>query len=207
MSDYLLNNWNDLTHDLPIIKTELYQNLTDLYNSEDRFYHNLSHIEALLKLSEEHRQLLESQKNIDFVIWYHDAIYDASKSNNEEESAQLAKKDLTKLGLDANIIENCYDLIIATKTHQLPKDLDSFDSQFLLDIDLSILASERDQYIEYTQHIRKEYTIYPDSIYKEGRKKVLRHFLEMEHIYKTELFQNLWEFRAKENLSYEISLL
>ena len=207
MSDYLLNNWNDLTHDLPIIKTELYQNLTDLYNSEDRFYHNLSHIEALLKLSEEHRQLLESQKNIDFVIWYHDAIYDASKSNNEEESAQLAKKDLTKLGLDANIIENCYDLIIATKTHQLPKDLDSFDSQFLLDIDLSILASERAKYIEYTQHIRKEYTIYPDSIYKEGRKKVLRHFLEMEHIYKTELFQNLWEFRAKENLSYEISLL
>ena len=207
MSDYLLNNWNDLTHSLPIIKTELYQNLTDLYNSEDRFYHNLSHIEALLKLSEEHQHLLESQESIDFVIWYHDAIYDASKSNNEEESAQLAKKDLAKLGLDANVIENCYDLIIATKTHQLSKGLDSFDSQFLLDIDLSILASERDQYIEYTQHIRKEYTIYPDSIYKEGRKKVLRHFLEMEHIYKTELFQNSWEFRAKENLSYEISLL
>lgn len=207
MSDYLRNNWNDLTHDLPIIKNEFYQHLTELYNSEDRFYHNLSHIEALLKLSEEHRHLLESQKSIDFVIWYHDAIYDASKSNNEEESAQLAKKDFAKLGLDANIIENCYDLIIATKTHQLSKDLDSFDSQFLLDIDLSILASERDQYIEYTQQIRKEYTIYPDSIYKEGRKKVLMHFLEMEHIYKTDLFQNLWESKAKENLSYEISLL
>lgn len=206
-SDYLLNNWNDLTHDLPKLKNEFHQNLTSLYTSQSRFYHTLNHIEALLKLSQEHQQLLGSSKTVDFAIWYHDAIYDASKSNNEEKSAQLARNNLTELGLVPDLIENCYNLIIATKTHQLTQDLDSFDAQFLLDIDLSILASERGKYLEYTQEIRKEYKIYPDFLYKKGRKKVLKHFLEMEHIYKTELFQDLWESKAKENLSYEISLL
>ena len=111
------------------------------------------------------------------------------------------------MGFENDLINNCYNLIIATKTHLLPNDLNSFDFQFLLDIDLSILASERNDYIEYTTQIRKEYNMYPNFLYKKGRKKVLKHFLEMKQIYKTELFQNLWEEKAKENISYELSLL
>ena len=207
MSDFLRKNWNNLTSDLPIIKNEYYQELTKLYNSKNRFYHNLNHIEALLKLSEEYKHLLTSQQTIDFTIWYHDAIYDGSKNNNEEKSAELAKLHLTQLGLSEDLIDNCYNLIIATKTHILNNSLNSFDAQFLLDIDLSILAIERNQYIEYTKQIRKEYKIYPDFLYNKGRKKVLKHFLEMENIYKTELFQNLWEEKAKENINYELKLL
>ena len=205
MSDFLKNNWNKLTNDLPSIKNEYYQELIKLYNSKNRFYHNLNHIEALLKLSKEYSHLLNSPHTIDFTIWYHDTIYDGSKNNNEEKSAQLARKHLNQLGLESDLIEDCYNLIIATKTHKLSDDLDSFDAQFLLDIDLSILAVERKKYIEYTNQIRKEYKMYPDSLYNKGRKKVLKHFLEMDRIYKTELSQNLWEHKAKENLSYEIS--
>ena len=207
MSKYLKKNWTNLTQDLPEIKHGFFTNLVDLYTSKGRFYHNLSHIEALLKLSEEHRNLLESPETIDFAIWYHDAIYNASKSNNEEKSAELAIKDLTELALDSHLIENCYDLIIATKTHQLDDALNSFDAQFLLDIDLSILAADNERYIEYTRQIRREYKIYPDFLYNKGRKKVLKHFLDMEHIYKTELFQDKWESRAKENLKIELELL
>ena len=205
MTDYLLSHWNALTAHLP--KNLFYENLVKHYNSKSRFYHTLNHIEALLKLSEEHEHLLTSKKTIDFAIWYHDAIYDASKGNNEEKSAELARENLTELGLDPTLIESCFNLIIATKTHQLTEDLNSFDAQFLLDIDLSILAVERDNYIEYTQQIRKEYKIYPDFLYKKGRKKVLKHFLEMEQIYKTDLFRNLWETKAKENLRSELSML
>lgn len=205
MSDYLANNWTELTDGLPT--NDFYQNLRELYSSKSRHYHNLNHIEALLKLSETHRNLLESPKTVDFAIWYHDAIYNATKSNNEEKSAQLATKNIAALGVDESVIENCYKLIIATKSHQLSEDLNSFDAQFLLDIDLSILAAERNKYLEYTRQIRKEYKIYPDLVYKPGRKKVLKHFLEMEHIYKTELFRNQWENKAKENLKHELDSL
>jgi len=205
--DFLKNNWNNLTNDLPHIKNEYYQELIKLYNSKNRFYHNLNHIEVLLKLSDEYKHLLNSQKAIDFTIWYHDAIYDGSKNNNEQKSAELAKLHLTQLGLSEQLVENCYKLIIATKTHTLNKSLNYFDAQFLLDIDLSILATERKQYIEYTQQIRKEYKMYPDFLYRKGRKKLLKHFLEMENIYKTQLFQNRWEEKAKENINYELELL
>ncbi len=207
MSDFLQSNWENLTNGLPTIKDEYFLELTNLYTSKNRFYHNLKHIETLLNYSEKYRHLLESPKTIDFAIWYHDSIYDASKNDNEEKSADLAKKHLSLLGFENDLINNCYNLIIATKTHLLPNDLNSFDFQFLLDIDLSILASERNDYIEYTTQIRKEYNMYPNFLYKKGRKKVLKHFLEMKQIYKTELFQNLWEEKAKENISYELSLL
>ncbi len=207
MSDFLKNNWNNLTDNLSIIKNEYYQELIQLYSSKNRFYHNPNHIEVLLKLSKEYSHLLNSSQTIDFTIWYHDAIYDASKSNNEEKSAELAKIHLTQLGLSEELINNCYNLIIATKTHALNDKLNSFDAQFLLDIDLSILAVERNKYIEYTKQIRQEYKMYPDFLYNKGREKVLNHFLEMDNIYKTELFQNLWEEKAKDNLNYEISLL
>lgn len=206
MLEYLKNNWIDLTQDLPKIKNEFYTNLVNLYNSKGRFYHNLNHIDALLKLSEKHRHLLESPKTVDFTIWYHDAIYNASKSNNEEKSAELAKKNLSDLGIDSHTIENCCNLIVATKTHQLDAKLNSFDAQFLLDIDLSILAVNSERYLQYTQQIRKEYNAYPDFLYRKGRKKVLKHFMQIERIYKTEIFQDLWESRAKENLRAEFNL-
>ena len=207
MTSFLEASWQSLTKNLPTIKENYHQELVRLYSSKARFYHNLNHIEVLLKLSEEYKHLLNSPQTIDFTIWYHDAIYDASKNNNEEKSAELAKLHLTQLGLSEHLIDNCYNLIIATKTHALNDKLDSFDAQFFLDIDLSILAVERKQYIEYTKKIRKEYKMYPDFLYKKGRKKVLKHFLEMEKIYKTELFFGLWEKQAKENLEEELIIL
>ena len=207
VTSYLANNWSNLTLSLPELKQSCYSKLIELYTFKERHYHNLSHIEALLKLSDRHQDLLESKEIIDYTIWYHDAIYDASQNDNEEKSAQLAKEDLSKLGLDANLINSCYDLIVATKTHQLDAQLSSFDAQFLLDIDLSILASDGETYIEYTQQIRNEYKMYPDFLYNKGRKKVLKHFLEMDEIYKTELFQNLWEEKARTNLKLEFTKL
>ncbi|MDG1331614.1 MAG: hypothetical protein P8P74_04745 [Crocinitomicaceae bacterium] len=207
VSDYLRSNWKELTQGLPEVSNAFFLELTILYNSAGRHYHTLNHIEALLKLAEEHQHLLKSPRTIFWVIWYHDAIYDAAKSDNEEKSADLARDHLTKLGLDNDLIEECFQLIIATKTHTLTENLSTFDAEFLLDIDLSILAVKQESYLEYTKQIRKEYKIYPDFLYKKGRKKVLKHFLEMDKIYKTELFQNLWEENARTNLKFELSEL
>jgi predicted metal-dependent HD superfamily phosphohydrolase len=89
---------------------------------------------------------------------------------------------------------------MATKRHE-PSD-DEID--LFTDADLSILGSSPDVYQLYSQQVRQEYSIYPDLLYKAGRKKMLLHFLEMEHIYKTSFFRNKYETTARRNLENEL---
>lgn len=62
-------------------------------------------------------------------------------------------------------------------------------------------------YEAYAAAVRKEYSIYPDLVYRPGRKKVLEAFLGMERIYKTDYFFRRLEATAKENMKKEIMAL
>lgn len=81
------------------------------------------------------------------------------------------------------------------------------DTNFLLDIDLSILGKSPEVYKKYTEDIRKEYKIYPDFMYGKGRTKVLKSILELEAIFKTDFFKKAYEKQARENLTAELSQL
>lgn len=205
--EFLTKSWDLLTQGLPSIKSNYLNQLFSHYNSSNRHYHNLLHIEALLKLSENYKDQLSAAGTIRFAVWYHDAIYNASLNNNEEKSAELAKNHLTTMGVNQSVITDCLKLIIATKKHEIPNDMNTFDTKFLMDIDLSILASPPETYLQYTKQIRKEYSMYPDFMYNKGRKKVLQQFLDSDRIFKTDLFFDLNEKKARKNLAYEISLL
>ena len=61
-------------------------------------------------------------------------------------------------------------------------------------------------YSKYYQNVRKEYSIYPEILYKLGRKKVLKHFLAMEKIFKTDYFYQKFEKNARMNLQREFDL-
>jgi predicted metal-dependent HD superfamily phosphohydrolase len=69
------------------------------------------------------------------------------------------------------------------------------------------LGQHWENYLAYAKDVRKEYSIYPDFIYKPGRKKILNHFLKMKRIFKTEFFFAKFEETAKENLNRELGLL
>lgn len=204
---FLKENWVELTKELPKIKNDFYHKLFKDYSSKDRYYHNLNHIEYLLLLLNKYSHLLVSPQTVRFAIWYHDSIYDASKNNNEELSAELAKSHLLTLGVDKNIIYDCYRLILATKSHNLSDEFNSFDAQFLLDIDLSILAASKEQYFEYSKQIRQEYSIYSNELYNKGRKQVLQHFLNSKRIYKTNIFYEKNEKQARNNIMLELKHL
>ena len=87
------------------------------------------------------------------------------------------------------------------------KKSEDYDTNFLLDADLAILGQDRKIYENYIQHIRKEYSIYPDFMYKPGRKKVLIHFLEFEEIFKTDYFKVKYEEKARENIQKELEII
>jgi len=75
------------------------------------------------------------------------------------------------------------------------------------DADLSILGQSWEVYFTYSKHVRKEYGQYPLFLYKKGRKKVLKHFLDMERIFKTDHFFELYEKHARVNLQRELEIL
>lgn len=174
------------------------------YSSKKRHYHNLHHLENMFEEIEEIKNEIENFSNISFSIFYHDIIYDASSKSNEEKSAEFAKERLKKLNINNKDIQKIDDQILATKSHKKSNDK---DTNLLLDADLSILGKNNNVYLEYTKQIRKEYSIYPDFLYKPGRKKVLEHFLQLESIFKTEYFKNKYEIQARKNLEDELMVL
>ena len=151
---------------------------------------------------EEVKDKISDYDSILFSIFYHDIIYKATSKDNEEKSAELAKTRLEKLNIPSEKITRIYNQILATKSHKKSKDS---DTNFLLDADLAILGQDWEMYENYTQQIRKEYSIYPDFMYKPGRKKVLTHFLEFDEIFKTDYFKEKYEVNARLNIQRELS--
>jgi predicted metal-dependent HD superfamily phosphohydrolase len=81
------------------------------------------------------------------------------------------------------------------------------DLAFLLDIDLSILASPPDAYREYVAAVRREYGHVPEDQFRAGRARVLRHFLDRPALYITPSLHAVWENAARSNLAAELAVL
>jgi predicted metal-dependent HD superfamily phosphohydrolase len=174
------------------------------YSRKKRHYHNLLHLEHLLSQLLSVRNSIANWDAILFALYYHDIVYDPLKKNNEEKSAALAEKRLVDLKIPRELIDSCMRHILATKVHHASDDL---DTNFFTDADLSILGADWNAYNTYRHQVRKEYSVYPDILYKPGRRKVLQHFLQMERIFKTDPFFDKYESRAKLNLEIELNEL
>lgn len=183
--------------------SDLWEEIETRYSEKGRHYHNLLHLENMFKELEDVKGNISDFTAISFSVYYHDIIYDAASGANEEKSAAKAEKRLAELHIHQDTISIVSEQILATKSHQY---CDLEDTNYLLDADLSVLGKDFTTYVEYTQNIRKEYSIYPDFLYKPGRKKVLNHFLELESIFKTEYFKEKYEIQAKENILKELEL-
>lgn len=173
------------------------------YSSGKRHYHTLLHLENLFGELEPIHGKIEDWDTLQFSLFYHDIIYKSFKSNNEEESASLAVERLRQIGYSEEKIIKCENQILATKSHNFSDN----DTNFFTDADLSVLGKDWETYAVYYQQIRKEYSLYPDFLYNNGRKKVLQHFLDMESIFKTEYFQNKYENQARLNIEKEFHIL
>lgn len=203
--EYLESRWKETTARAQgdkLLIPVYWEILNKNHSQTHRTYHNWNHIHSLLKLSQKFKSELENPTMVDYAIFYHDAIYIPKRNNNEEKSALLAKQHLEKI--DSTYATKVATMILATKKHELSQD---HDTNFLLDFDLAIIGSPWLDYERYTQHIRKEYSIYPDFLYRPGRKKVLQSFLDQSHIFKTELFQTQYEHQARLNIQREINTL
>jgi predicted metal-dependent HD superfamily phosphohydrolase len=193
----------------PLIDTALKQEISALYGASGRYYHGVSHIEALLALAREYRQALADPEAEEAAIWFHYAVYDSRAKDNEAQSAALARK---KLGghISARRLDRIAAMIEATATHQLPEFADAGvarDAALFLDMDLSVLGSRPDVFEAYEHAVRREYAWVPEPAWIAGRGAVLKNFLARAHIFHTPEFRNRFEAQARKNMARSLAAL
>jgi predicted metal-dependent HD superfamily phosphohydrolase len=180
----------------------LWLSLEKAYSTKSRHYHNLNHLQEMIDLYDLYYSELEFPNEVLYAIYYHDFIYSVTKKDNELKSAELAIALLpTATTLNKELV---FEMIVATKEHQHNK-IPAIN--WLIDFDLKVLSKDWEGYQRYFEQIRKEYKMYPNLLYKPGRKKALEHFLNNAFVYQTEAFRTKFELIARQNIQKEIELL
>ncbi|MCW5213197.1 hypothetical protein VU04_09850 [Desulfobulbus sp. TB] len=198
---------DNLTHTLTQIGANLsftiFDKLKQVYTEPGRHYHTDKHIADCLTLLQPLCHQATHPAEIAIALWFHDAVYDTRREDNEEQSAEWATSFLRASKVRQTIIDRIAQLIMVTKTHN-PYDA---DTALMTDIDLSILGAQPHLFEQYDADIRREYAWVPEQQFRQGRMQVLNNFLERDNIYTTAYFLEQYEQQARVNLRRKIKQL
>jgi predicted metal-dependent HD superfamily phosphohydrolase len=175
------------------------------YTQAHRAYHNLMHIEDVLLRVEELEPPDEDELALALAAWFHDAVYQPGKDDNEDRSAYVAYDALEQIGADPALIAEVVRLIRLTAQHD--PESDDVAGAVLCDADLSILAAAGDRYLKYATAIRQEYIHVPQAEFQAGRAKVLQSLLDRPTIFRTAYGREHWEAAARANIAHELATL
>jgi len=192
-----------------LIDAATQRKLAGLYGAPERFYHGMAHVEALLRLADAHAAALADREAVEAAIWFHDAIYDSRRSDNERLSAALARDHLQGV-CDPVRLERIVRMIEATAAH-VPPELDEpgarGDAMLFLDMDLAILGAPSALFDAYEQATRQEYAWVDEATWTLGRSRVLRGFLDRDRIFRTATFHDRYEAQARANITASLARL
>lgn len=178
--------------------------LVEQYTAADRHYHGVDHIVYMIDQVDAQPALSRDGGAAGLAAFFHDAIYDPSRDDNEVRSVS----DLHQLldGIVAGpILARAEALILATRRHEPTGDaaIDLF-----LDVDLSILAASWPEYVRYAEGVRREYVpIHGEDGYRQGRLDLfLRPMLARGQVFLTD-FYKVRDPKALANLAREAEIL
>jgi predicted metal-dependent HD superfamily phosphohydrolase len=172
--------------------------LAAAYAEPGRAYHTAEHIRDCLTELDLTRDQAEHPDEVEAALWFHDAVYVPGASDNEEESAELARTTLLADGVLQEVANRVAALVLATRHTALPE---LYDEKLVCDIDLSILGRAPDIFDEFERRIRREYAWVPEPIYRRERSAVLAGFLRRRTIFQTGSFRHRYELLARANLN------
>lgn len=169
------------------------------WSEPSRHYHSIAHLEDCLAQLDDSAAEAAERSVVEVAIWFHDAVYDALASDNEERSAAWARRALGGLGVPGAAVREVARLVLLTRHAEPPPETDR-PGALLCDIDLSILGRGREAFDRYDREIRAEYAAVPEAAYLAGRRRVLAALLARTPLYLTERFQARYEAAARDNL-------
>jgi predicted metal-dependent HD superfamily phosphohydrolase len=198
-SSLLLESWlsawagGGACHDGSVLGNELLLR----YSEPQRRYHSRQHLSECLAAYAEVRVLAVHPAEVELALWFHDAIYDIHRHDNEERSAEWARTALLDAGVEYDAAQRVAAMVLATRHAQPPT---TADEQLIVDIDLAILGAAPERYAEYERQVRAEYAFVPGWLFGRKRRAILRSFRDRTYIYGTEHFRTQLEERARANI-------
>jgi predicted metal-dependent HD superfamily phosphohydrolase len=175
------------------------------YGEAHRRYHTREHLTAVLDLVDELAGDAADPGVVRLAAWFHDAVYDPERADNEERSARLAARMLADTDLPDADVREVVRLVELTTTHA--PDEDDANGQVLCDADLAVLGAEPGEYAAYAAAVREEYAFVPDELFNAGRAEVLNGLLALPRLFHTPTAQDRYEERARTNIRTELLLL
>ncbi len=167
-----------------------------------RKYHTTQHLHECLALFEHDRALAGHPGEVAIALWFHDAIYDTARHDNEAASADWASRVLRQAGAADGVAARVQALILATRHSEVPA---TKDAQLLVDIDLAILGAAPARFAEYERQIRDEYGFVPEEVFRDKRAGILRGFLARPVLFSTPAYADRFDAPARANLARAIA--
>ncbi|MEU5882051.1 metal-dependent phosphohydrolase [Spirillospora sp. NPDC047279] len=175
------------------------------YAEPHRRYHTRAHLTAVLDLVDELAGHAADPDAVRLAAWFHDAVYDPQRADNEERSARLAERMLADTDLTPERVAEVMRLVVLTETHA--PDAADRNGQVLCDADLAVLGAGPEAYAAYAAAVREEYAFVPDEFFNAGRAEVLAGLLKLPRLFHTAEARDRYEAAARLNLETELMLL
>ena len=144
------------------VVTEVGNDLVRRWRQPHRRYHGVIHLREVLSAVD----TLCAEEGVDgrshsvatMAAWFHDAVYDVRPdATNEADSAELADRQLSRLGVDPELVARVVAAVIDTASHELPPDAGGDPATLVLhDADLWVLSAPVARFDEYCAQVREE---------------------------------------------------
>jgi len=159
-----------------LVGSDALYNGIEMWNSVERYYHNLQHLYELFELYDQSD--LSDFTNIEkdiliFAIFYHDIYYNPKEKTNETKSCEIWLKDLSNINIQSDehlkyideIKNNVLNIIEATKDHS--KQVNSKLINLFIKWDLTgLTSSDLNVLIKAERRILKEFQFFDYELYR-----------------------------------------
>ena len=178
---------------------DLREDLLARWSESHRRHHTVTHLhemlDAIALLAGDGMQF--DREAVELAAWFHDAVYEIGRDDNDERSAALARELLSS----SPVRDEVARLVLVTKTHRVAAD--DANGAVLSDADLSVLASDPQRYRAFARAVREEHPGVPDDKFRPARTQALSALLTGP-IFHTEAGRRRWESAARRNMAEEI---
>ena len=187
-----------------------------LMSGDDRFYHGIDHLALLfdrhLRFAREAGlDGLGETRRIACAIAFHDCVYDSSRGDNEERSAQVWLEASAAGKFDADERTWVADTIRATADHlgyagpiAAPGSLEAL-RLWMLDLDLTPFGEAPDVFDYNARLLRAEAPKVSGEAFETARLRLLRRFADAPVIFRTAAIADRFDAPARGNIARHLT--